>query len=147
MRTSGIVAASVVLLLFSAPIRADLKRALAEPNLERRSGLALDNALDALKRARAAYDRGETEDLTTLTAEILASADLASASLAQSGKNPRRSDWYKKAEIKTRDLARRLEDFQQQMSYADRALLDKVKARVQQIHEELLIGVMEGKKK
>jgi hypothetical protein len=33
------------------------------------------------------------------------------------------------------------------MSYTDRALLDKVKARVQQVHDELLLGLMEGKKK
>jgi hypothetical protein len=33
------------------------------------------------------------------------------------------------------------------MSYVDRPLLDKVKVRVQEVHEELLLGVMEGRKK
>ena len=33
------------------------------------------------------------------------------------------------------------------MSYTDRPLLDRVKARVQQVHDELLLGLMEGKKK
>ena len=78
---------------------------------------------------------------------MLESVDLAAVSLEQSGKNPRRSEWYKKAEISTRDLARRIHDFQDQMSYVDRPLLDKVKVRVQVVHEQLLLGVMEGKKK
>jgi hypothetical protein len=125
----------------------DLKRALAEPNLEKRSGLALDNALVALKSARDAYDKGDNDQVAKNATEVLQSVDLAATSLEQSGKNPRRSAWYKKAEISTRDLARRIQDFQNQMSYVDRPLLDKVKTRVQEVHEELLMGVMEGKKK
>jgi hypothetical protein len=135
------------LLLFSPKLRADLKRAMAEPNLERRSSLALENAAAALKSARAAYDKGDNDEVAKEVAEVLESVDLAAASLEQSGKNPRRSAWYKKAEIATRDLSRRINDFENQMSYVDRPLVDKVKARVQEVHEELLMGVMEGKKK
>jgi hypothetical protein len=135
------------LILFSPKLRADLKRAMAEPNLEKRSGLALDNAAAALKSARAAYDKGDNDEVAKDVAEVLESVDLAAGSLEQSGKNPRRSTWYKRAEISTRDLSRRLNDFQDQMSYVDRPLLDKVRARVQEVHEELLMGVMEGKKK
>lgn len=136
-----------VLLLNASVLHADLKRAMAEPNLEKRSGLALDNALLALKSARVAYDKGDNEEVTKITAEVLESVDLAATSLEQSGKNPRRSAAFKKAEISTRDLSRRIQDFQDQMSYVDRPLLDKVKARVQQVHEQLLLGVMEGKKR
>jgi hypothetical protein len=135
-------------LLLSGPwLHADLKRAMAEPNLEKRSGLALDNAMAALKQARAAYDKGDNDQVAKDTAEVLESVDLAATSLDQSGKNPRRSAWYKKAEISTRDLSRRIQDFQDQMSYVDRPLLDKVKTRVQEVHEQLLMGVMEGKKR
>jgi hypothetical protein len=139
--------ALAMMLLSAAGLHADLKRALAEPNLEKRSGLALENASAALKLARAAYDRGDNDEVAKEAAEILESVELASTSLNQSGKNPRRSDWFKKAEISTRDLSRRLQDFQDQMSYVDRPLLDKVKERVQKVHEELLLGVMEGRKK
>ena len=140
--------AIVALVLFwGGALRADLKRALAEPNLEKRSGLALYNASDALKSARADYDKGDNDQVARDVAEVLESVELAATSLNQSGKNPRRSDWFKKAEIATRDLSRRIQDFQDQMSYVDRPLLDKLKARVQQVHEELLLGVMEGKKK
>ena len=134
--------------LFSgSELRADLKRALAEPNLEKRSGLAMDNASAALKAARAAYDKGDTDEAAKAIAEVMESVDLAASSLDQSGKNPRRSDWYKKAEISTRDLARRIDSFENDMSYTDRPMLEKLKARVQKVHEELLLGVMEGKKK
>jgi hypothetical protein len=139
---------ALAILLFSGGwLHADLKRALAEPNLERRSGLALENAQTVLKSARAAYDKGDNDQVAKDAAEIVESVDLAAASLTRSGKNPRRSDWFKKAEISTRDLSRRLQDFQDQMSYVDRPLLDKVKTRVQQVHDELLLGVMEGRKK
>jgi hypothetical protein len=47
----------------------------------------------------------------------------------------------------TRDLGRRLDSFAQEMSYTDRPALDKVRAQVQHAHEELLTGLMEGKRK
>jgi len=147
MRMRWLRAAGAFLLLAAGTARADLKRAMAEPNLERRSGLALDNASAALKAARAAYDRGDNDEVAKDVAEIQESVDLAFTSLTDSGKNPRKSEWFKKAEISTRDLSRRLDAFQEAMSYLDRSLLDKVKARVQQVHDELLVGVMEGKKK
>ncbi len=135
-------------LLCAAPARADLKAAMAEPDLEKRSGLALANASAALKAARQAYDAGDDAQTAAAAAEIGESVDLAYKSLEQTGKNPRsHPKWFKKAEIETRDLLRRLDTFQQEMSYADRPLLDKVKARVQQVHDDLLIGLMEGKHK
>lgn len=139
--------ALAVLLLSGGWLHADLKRALAEPNLEKRSGMALENAVAALKSARAAYDKGDNDQVSKDAAEVLESVDLAATSLEQSGKNPRRSAWFKKAEIATRDISKRIQDFQNQMSYVDRPLLEKVKARVQEVHEELLLGVMEGRKK
>jgi hypothetical protein len=147
MRNPRLFLLVAFLTLAGGMARADLRRAMAEPNLEKRSGLALLNAAEALKSARAAYDKGDNEQVAQDAEEILESVELASRSLTESGKNPRRSEWFKKAEISTRDLSRRIESFQEQMSYADRPMLDKVKARVQQVHDELLLGVMEGKKK
>ena len=129
-------------------LRADLKTALAEPNLGRRSKLALDNAAVALKAAREAYGKGDNQQVAAAAGEILQSVDLAYDSLMKTGKNPRNSPrWFKAAEISTRDLSKKLETFQRDMDFADRPLLDKVKARVQQVHDELLLGLMEGKRK
>jgi len=132
----------------AAALQADLKKALAEPDLEKRSKLALDNAFAAYQAARDAYQKGEMEQVEARIEEIEQSVDLADQSLNDTGKNPRRNPkFFKSAELATRELTRRIASFQDQMSYTDRASLDRVKARVQQVHDELLLGLMEGKKK
>jgi len=74
--------------------------------------------------------------------------DLAYSSLSETGKNPRKSPkYFKQAEMQTRELSRKLDDFQHEMSYTDRPSLDKVRLRVQEVHDELLTGLMEGRKK
>jgi hypothetical protein len=73
---------------------------------------------------------------------------LAHKSLNATGKDPRKSPkWFKKAEIETRDLLRKLESFQHQMGFEDRPLVDKAKAAITQVHDDLLVGLMQGKKK
>jgi len=140
--------AVVAALALAGAARADMKQALAEPNLEKRSQLALNNAVAAYKTARAAYEKGENEQVAAGIAEIQESVDLAYTSLTQTGKDPRRSPkWFKKAEIDTRDLLKRLEAFDHEMSFSDRPMLEKVRAKVQQVHDDLLVGLMEGKHK
>ena len=135
-------------LALAGSARADLKQALAEPNLEKRSQLALNNAAAAYKAARAAYEKGETDQVAAGIAEIQESVELAFTSLTQTGKDPRRSPkWFKKAEMDTRDLLKRLEAFEHEMGFSDRPMLEKVKAKVQQVHDDLLVGLMEGKRK
>lgn len=141
-------AALALWLCATAPARADLKAALAEPDLEKRSGLALDNASDALKAARKAYEENDNAGVSASVAEIGQSVDLAQTSLQKTGKDPRNHPkWFKKAEIEMRDLLRRLDTWQQQMSYSDRAQIDPLKAHIQKVHDEILDGLMEGKHK
>lgn len=129
-------------------LRADLKAALAEHDLGKRSKLALDNAATALKAARDAYEKGESEKLAAAAGEIEESVDLAEVSLKSTGKNPRNSPkWFKQAEIAIRGLLKKMETFERDMSFTDRAVLDKAKARTLQVHDELLLGLMEGKPK
>ncbi len=128
-------------------VSADLAKIRAEQNLERRSKLALDYAASQLQAAREAYRNGEGEKVNAHIAEVGESVDLAYESLKQTNKDPRRSPkWFKSAEIATRDLLRKLDTFQQDMSFGDRAGVDQVKAKVQQVHDDLLVGLMEGKK-
>jgi hypothetical protein len=129
-------------------LRADLKAALAEHDLGKRSKLALDNAAAALKTAREAYEKGESEKLAAAAGEIEESVDLASVSLKSTGKNPRNSPkWFKQAEIAIRGLLKKMETFERDMNFTDRSVLDKAKVRTQQVHDELLLGLMEGKHK
>ena len=148
MRTWILPSLLALALAPAGELRADLKQALAERDLGRRSKLALDNAEAALKAARAAYDLGDTEKVAAGIGEIVESVDLASDSLNKTGRNPRNSPkWFKQAEIQTRDLLKRLDTFQRDMSFSDRPMLDKAKNRVQEVHDSLLLGLMEGKHK
>ena len=147
MRVIRIMAA-LLALSAAAPLRADLKKALAEPDLGKRSKLALDNAFAAYQAARDAYRKDDMQQTQASIDEVGQSVDLAYQSLDDTGKNPRKSPtWFKKAELATRDLSRRLASFEDEMSYPDRPMLEKLKARVQQVHDDLLLGLMEGKKK
>lgn len=148
MTRKRFVLALALTLAGGAAASTELDAVRAEANLEKRSKLALDNAASALRSAREAYQAGDTATVTVKTDEIGESVDLAYNSLTETGKNPRKSPkWFKHAEMETRELTRRLEDFAQQMNYNDRAILDKIRARVEQVHDELLTGLMEGRKK
>lgn len=124
----------------------DLGAVKSEPNLEKRSERALDNANLALDAARDAYGRGEFEQSKAELEEVGASVDLAYESLQQTGKDPRRNGKFKQAELRTRELLRRLQGFGQTMSFADRSVLDKVRDRISMVHDDLLDGIMSKRK-
>jgi len=140
-----------LILLAAAPsgwLRADLTQVKAEPNLEKRSKLALDHAESTLKSARGAYNNGDSDKTKALISEVGASVELAEISLKETGKNPRKSPkYFKRAEIETRALLKKIEAFQDEMNVADRPTLDPLRAKVQQVHDDLLMGIMEGKHK
>jgi uncharacterized protein YPO0396 len=126
----------------------DLARARAEPNLEKRARLALDESAAALEAARSDYQKGDTDRVAADAAKIVDSVDLAFLSLNQTGKDPRKSSrWFKYAEIQTRGLLRKLDTLERDMNFADRPLLEKATTEVQQVHDKLLLGLMEGKPK
>ena len=125
-------------------IRAEIPRIQAEPNLEKRSKLALDNADQALKLARDAYDKSDLINTAGLLAEVKASVELADASLKSTGKKPSRSPKaFKYAELRTSELLRRLETFSQDMNFADRPMIEPVRSTVQHVHDALLDAIME----
>lgn len=127
---------------------ASLDEARAEPNLDKRSVLAMTNAVAALKDVRAAYTSGDLAKVKAKAQEVEESVELAYDSLEKTGKDPRRSPrWFKHAEIQTSELLRSLDSVQHEMSIEDRPLLDKTKDRVQQVHDDLLNGLMGGKRK
>ena len=130
------------------PLWASLDEARAEPNLERRSVLAVDNAVGALKELRAAYNANDLGKVKDKAREVEDSVDLAYESLQKTGKDPRRSPrWFKHAEIATSELLRSMETMQHDMGVEDRPILDETKQKVQQVHDNLLTGLMGGKRK
>jgi len=138
----------VALLASVGPLHADLKRALAETNLEKRSGLALENASAAYQKARASYEKGENEQVAAALAEVQESVDLAYTSLKATGKDARKNPkWFKRAEIETRLLSRKLDSFHDSMAFGDRTLMGNLRTIVQQVHDDVLHQLMQGKKK
>jgi hypothetical protein len=141
--------AMVALAWMAGAARADdLAKARAEPNLEPRARLALDQSAAALEAARSDYQKGDTDRVAADAAKIVDSVDLAFLSLNQTGKDPRKSSrWFKYAEIQTRGLLRKLDTLERDMNFADRPVLEKAKTEVQRVHDKLLLGLMEGKPK
>ena len=136
-----------LMLAMVVAIRAEIPRIQAEPNLEKRSKLALDNADQALKLAREAYEKSDLINTAGLLAEVKASVELADASLKSTGKKPSRSPKaFKYAELRTSELLRRLETFSQDMNFADRPMIEPVKSTIQRVHDALLDAIMEKSK-
>jgi exonuclease VII small subunit len=126
----------------------DLTTIQSEPNLEKRSERALDNANLALDAARDDYNSGNFDKSQNELQEVRDSVELAYQSLSDTGKDPRKDPkFFKRAELRTRELLRRLEGVGQGMSQVDRGTLDKVRERISEVHDNLLNGIMSKKKK
>jgi hypothetical protein len=129
-------------------LAADLASIQQEPNLERRSQLAMDYAGAALDTARAAYQSSDLEKTQAALSEVGQAVDVAYDSLQKTGKEARRDPkFFKRTELATRQLLRRIEGMAEAMSYQDRSLAEKVRDRVAAIHDDLLQGIMGKKKK
>jgi len=125
----------------------DLGSVKVEPNLERRSELALDNANEALDTARDAFHANDTAKMQTALDEITDSVDLSYQSLVDTGKDARRSPkFFKRAELKTRELLRRLDGLRLAVDVESRASVEKVRDRVAEVHDNLLKSIMSKKK-
>ena len=126
----------------------DLAAVKSEPNLERRSEKALDYAGQAFATARESYSSGDVKKSQDALQEVRQGVDLAYDSLSETGKDARRNPkFFKRAELKTRELLRRLDGMRQAVSIEDRALVESVRDHVSEIHDNLLKGIMSKKKK
>src|SRR5579862_9095107 len=125
----------------------DLSSVKLEPNLERRSDLALDHANEELDAARDAFNANDAPKMQTALEEITESVNLSYQSLLDTGKDARRNPkFFKRAELSTRDLVRRLEGLEHLVDVDSRAYVDKVKDRVSEVHDDLLKSIMSKKK-
>jgi hypothetical protein len=124
----------------------DLAAIKLEPNLERRSERALDNATAAMDAARDASSGGESEKIKTAVEELRESVELAYQSLVDSGKSARRNPkFFKRAELKTRELMRRLDGLAQAVDSEDRTFVESVRDQVSKVHDSLIQDIMQKK--
>jgi hypothetical protein len=138
---------AALLFLFAAQAPTSLDQVKADANPEHRARLAVDYASLAERRAEAAYDAGNMEQVRANLKEVVDSMELAKDSFEASGKKPGRSPGpYKYAEQHSRELLIRLNDLGQKMDAGEREPLDGAKTQVQDIHDAWFEGIM-GKSK
>ena len=124
---------------------ADLASVKAEPNLEKRSEKALIFAGEILTAMRAELDRNDVEKIKDQLREFQGAVDLSVDSLKATGKNARRNPkYFKRAELRLRDLLRRLETFKRDMSFDDRPVLDGVLEHMGKKIDELVEATLRG---
>lgn len=134
-------------LVLALTLAFDLTSVKSEPNLEKRSELALDHANVALNEARDDYNAGNVDKTVTELGEMCDSVEVAYEALTNTGKDPRKDPkFFKRAELRTSELLRRLESLAPGMSGVDHGMLDNVRARISAIHDNLLKGIMSRKK-
>ena len=125
----------------------DLNSVQQEPNLEKRNQLAIECANSALDTARTSYQANDLDKTRVSLDEAGEAVSLAYNSLKQTGKEARRDPkFFKRTELATRQLLRRIEGMAEGMNFEDRALVDKLRERVTAIHENLLQDIMAKKK-
>ena len=131
-------------LMMMATLTQDLAGVKAEPLLEKRAQKAIDFAGTRLTEARAAYDKGEYQQLGRAVEEV--TAELCLESLEAMGKHPSRNvKNYKLSEKRLRELLRRVATLRADVSFEDRLLVEKAEKRINAIHEKLLEGALSKK--
>ncbi|HTA71277.1 MAG TPA: hypothetical protein VK776_23485 [Bryobacteraceae bacterium] len=125
---------------------ADIGTVKSEPDLEKRSELALANADHAIDEARQAYSSGNDQAQLAALNEVKESVEASYDALERTNKNPRRSKYYKNAELKVRALMRRLTSFREEVSFETRQSVDTVLKKLSDVHDQLINDVMSKKK-
>jgi len=126
---------------------ADLEAVKKETDLEKRSEHALDVAVEALKHARALpAEGGSLGDLEKDMATMVEGVELSLQSLRDTGKKPNKlTRFYKRGEIRTREMQRQMENLIQDLAFDNRPPAEKAQERLNVLHDEFLFGVMSGK--
>ena len=138
---------AVSILFACAAFAADLAAVKAEPNLEKRSEKALVYAGELLTAMRGELDRHDVAKIKEQLVEFQGAIDLSVDSLAATGKNARNNPkYFKRAEVRLRELNRRLATFKSDMDLDDRHLLDDVREHVTKKIDHLVEQTLRGNK-
>ena len=150
--TSRFLAIVVVAILCAAPVFAEtpsgLEAVKREVDLEKRARFAVRYARGAVERVADLYRDGKREQGAALLLEIQSAVELANESLKATGKPAwKKSKPFKVVEIDTRKLLRDLDDLDKKLSFDERDQLIAVRARIEELNQELLLAIMTKKKK
>ena len=125
---------------------ADIAAVKSEPDLERRSELALASADKEMDAARQGYNAGDEKAEQQALGEVRELVDISYDALEHSNRAPRKSKYYKNAELKLNALLRRLNSFRDQVNVESRAAVEAVIKRVSDVHDEVLAAIMSKQK-
>ena len=125
---------------------ADITAVKSEPDLEKRSELALANADHALDEAKEAYNSGNDKAQQAALVEVRELVEACYDALEHTNKAPRKSKYYKNAELKVRALIRRLSSFREEVSFETKQSIDSVIKTLSDVHDQLISDVMSKKK-
>jgi hypothetical protein len=93
------------------------------------------------------YAEGDVEKGEASLKEMLSLSEHAYDDLFSTKRDPRsKPAGFKESEILMRQFARKLDDLRQTLPFDDRAPVEKALARVRDMHEDLLLGLMRVKK-
>lgn len=109
-----------------------------QPNPGKRSELAIEAANRSLDEARESYLGGNSTKGDSEIKEVATLADECLSSVEQANKYR----YWKKAELRIRQLTRRVESLADDLGYDQRAKAQELRAHLDQIHDKLLAGVM-----
>lgn len=124
----------------------DLAAVKTEPDLDKRSELALANADQGIDAARQAWTAGDLPAAQAALSDIQQSVELSYDSLHQSRENPRHSKFYKRSEQKILLLLRRLHTLRDDLDLDNRGMVETVIHRLQELHDQLLTDIMSKRK-
>jgi hypothetical protein len=136
-----VASALVIFLVF-----ADIAGVKAEPDLNRRSELALMNADEKIDAARQAYQAGNEPAQEAAIQEVAESVELSYDALEQTHSAPRKSKYYKRAELKVSALMRRLSGLRDEVGFEFRPRVEAALKKLSDIHDQLLSDIMSKKK-
>ena len=124
----------------------DIAAVKTETDPNRRSELALVNADAKIDEARQAYQSGNDSAEEAAIQEVADSVTLCYASLEQAHGEPRKSRYYKHAELKVSVLMRRLNGFRDEVGFELRPRVEAVIKSLSDIHDQLISDIMSRKK-
>lgn len=125
---------------------ADIETLKTEPDLNRRSEMALLNADEKIDAARQAYQDGNEAAEVAAIQEVADSVTLCYASLDQEHGEPRKNKYYKRAELKITVLMRRLNGLRDEVGFEVRPRVEAVISKLSDIHDQLISDIMSRKK-
>ena len=132
-----------LILALSSILIADLASVQKEANLERRSELALNEAERELDTARASYKNGDDQAFRQSLGSVSAAVQLSYDSLKSTGKSARKHPkYFKRADLRMRNLLRRIDGLEQEVGFDDRQHVAAVKNKVSELDEQIVLDIM-----